>query len=43
MPALDMWVRKGAKPGIAAIKAVRATTGLGFQSDPLWEPVAVKR
>ena len=43
LPALDTWARKGAKQGIAAIKRVRANTALGFQTDPGWEPVAVKR
>ena len=43
LPALDTWVRKGAKAGVKAINAVRGNAALGFQTDLDWEPVAVKR
>lgn len=43
MPALETWVRKGAKAGTAAISAVRLDSTLGFNPDPDWAPVPVKR
>lgn len=42
IPALDNWIRRGDK-GIVGLNIVRNFATLGFQTDPDWEPVAVKR
>lgn len=42
LPTLNTWVRGGDKAGLAELEAVRATSTLGFQSDPDWLPPAVK-
>ena len=42
LPTLRTWLTSGDKAGLAELDAVRATSGLGFQSDTEWLPPAVK-
>jgi hypothetical protein len=42
IPALDNWIRRGNK-GIGGLLLTRNLGNFGFQTDPDWEPVAVKR